>query len=140
MVADFIKKQKSDSGLGKNYLIIIFAIIFILAGVFLVYVNIKLHYKKAELMAQIVGYNKEIERIQNNNDNLKDRIKNADNKDYIEKVAREEENMQKPGESVVSFILPGEKPKEPEKETGIWRGFLGGMESFWKKVKSIFGK
>jgi hypothetical protein len=55
----------------------------------------------------------------------------------MEKVAREELDMQKPGEKVVSFIVP--KPQvKPEPEQDISKKWFGWLSDSWNWVKSKF--
>lgn len=137
MVADFFKKQKSGE---YGLMLKTFAIIFLIVSVLLIIANIKLYNKKKELAREVKNYSLQVTKIEENSEKLKEEIANSDNQDYIEKVAREEINMQKPGEKAVSFVMP-ETVKVSEQNTNnilspnFWTASFG---RFWEKIKSIF--
>jgi cell division protein FtsL len=137
MVADFFKKQK-----GGEYKLMLktFAILFLAVTILLIFANIKLYNKKQELKRQIENYSLQIEKIQKNNEKLKEEIANSDNQDYIEKVAREEINMQKSGENAVSFVMSEELENlDTSAENILSPNFwIAGFGRFWEKIKRIF--
>ena len=51
---------------------------------------------------------------------MKDEITNSDNKDYLEKIAYEQLNESRPGETVYSFVMPQEKLKIPAQTKSFW--------------------
>ncbi|MEK7377321.1 MAG: hypothetical protein AABZ71_00335 [Candidatus Binatota bacterium] len=66
MVADFNKKQKR--GFSKRNLFFVFGgILFLIASVFLILADIKIYREKQKLTAQLEGYKKQIEEIENRN-------------------------------------------------------------------------
>lgn len=130
MVADFAKKQKS----GDKLMLKVLSVLFLCLAVFLIVANIKLYQKKKVLLTQVQNYTDQIKKIQESSKKLQDEIANTNNSDYIEKVAREEANMQKPGEKVVSFIMPQAKPAEKPKDNS----WTAGLSSFWKNVVEFF--
>lgn len=100
----------------------------------LVVANIKIYQKKEKLIAQIENLKNKIESIKNENEGLRQGILDTNKEEYIEKVAREQLDLQKPGEKVVSFIKEDEKPeqsRQPAKNfLQIW---LGWLSSIFKK-------
>lgn len=117
MVANFKKKQKSDgpddffsSPLIKIFLLIIIA--------FLVFADIKVYKDKKKFDSQVNSLKEKIEAMQKKNNVLEQGIARADDKDYIEKIAREELDLQIEDEKVVSFITPKSQQKE-ETNTNI---------------------
>jgi cell division protein FtsB len=132
MITDFSKKQKGEDG---YFLIKILSVVFVCVAVFLIVENVKLSQKKKELRAQIQDYSDQISKIEESNKKLSNAIANADNTEYIEKVAREENGMQKPGEKVVSFIMPKENTAEKKPESN---SFVASLENFWQKIVDFF--
>jgi len=130
---DFKKKQKIEASL-KDFFLRTGAILIIFVLVFLVVADIKIYQKRKGLQAEVVKYEQQIKEIKERNKELEERISNSDNPDYIEKVAREEQDMQKPGENVVSFVMPEEQPETEKSETTAndWFGKLAN----W--IKNLF--
>jgi cell division protein FtsB len=128
MVADFSKKQ--NRGLGKNKIFSILGLVLFLAICgFLIAADIKVFNKKQELSLQLESLKKEIQKIETSNEKLKQGIANSENNDYIEKVAREELDLQKPGEKVISFVVPkGQNPENKNNFTASknWLGWISG--------------
>ncbi len=104
MSADFKKKQKAN--IPKKIAFIFCGFLILFAIVFLVSANIRTYQKKKELNAQMESLKNKIAEIKNKNDSLQQGISQSSDQKYIEKVAREELDLQKPGEKVVSFITP----------------------------------
>lgn len=137
MVADFSKKQKS---------IIIFRdILPKIAGVLLIFIfallliaDFRIYKKKQHLDKEILSYEKQLEQIKKRNETLKEGITNSENPDYIEKIAREEQNMQKPGEKVVSFIWPENQQQSDVYAENFESLFTGWFSGFWNWLKSKF--
>jgi cell division protein DivIC len=138
MVSDFSKKQKSKFFSGK-FLFVAAGILLIIIAVLLVFEDVKIYKKRHQLNAEISNYEKQILQIQKRNETLKEEIANSNNPDYIEKIAREEEGMQKPGEKVVSFIMPAQQTAQEQKagnfwDAKVWAGWFSGAWS-WLKTK-----
>lgn len=138
MVSNFKKKQKRG-GFKRNFYFIAGGILFLVASFFLILADIKIYKEKQKLNDQLSGYKKQIEEIENRNKALKEGIVEADNNNYIEKVAREELDLQKQGEKVVTFIMP--PPQQQNQENAqqnffnikTWAGWLSG---WWQGIKS----
>ena len=138
MVADFLKKQKREKE-DEGLLLKTLSVIFIGLAIFLIISNVRLYQRKQALIKEVENYTLQIKKIEESNGKLKEEIANSDNQDYIEKVAREEINMQKPGEKAVSFILPEEKSKTEENTNILSSNFwTAGFVRFWQGVKNIF--
>ena len=103
--------KKNKNTLGKKFLIGGVGILLLLGSCFLVWENIKFFQKEKDLSIIINGYSDQINKLQNSNQDLKEKIGNYQDPNYIEKIAREEENMKKEGENVVSFVVPQGKEK-----------------------------
>jgi len=130
---NFRKKQKEKISLA-NFFIRVGAIFIICILLFLVITDIKIYQKRKKLQTEIAKYEQQIKEIKLRNAELEERVENSDNPDYIEKIAREEQDMQKSGESVVSFIMPEEKQEIEEAKNNMndWFGQLAN----W--IKSLF--
>ncbi len=113
-MSNFLKKLKSN---WQYYIKPLAALALLGISIWLLVINAKLYKKQKELSKERKEYTQEIQGIQKENDNLKEKIANYDDTDYIEKVAREENNMQKPGETVVSFVVPDTKETAPAKKS-----------------------
>ena len=100
--------------------------------VFLIIADIKIYKKREQFVSQIEKLENRIQDLKNKNDNLKKGILAANDDAYIEKVAREELSLQKPGEKVVSFIKPvNQEQKLAEKEKNL-------LQVFWDWIKQNF--
>lgn len=139
MVMDFNKKRKRELSQDK-FLLKAGGIVLIIIVLALFVVDFRIYKKRQSLLNQIDAYNKQIDEIKQRNVSLKEQITQSDNNDYIEKVGREELNLQKQGEKVVGFIMPEQKPqsqsiKESFWSTSIWFGWIG---QSWSWIRSKF--
>ena len=114
MVSNFDKKQKRVFS-KRNFYFITGGILFLIVSALLIFADIKIYKEKKRLNAQISGYKKQIQEIENRNKTLKEGIAGANNDNYIEKDAREELDLQKQGEKVVTFIMPPLQQQNQEK-------------------------
>ena len=115
------------------------AVVLFSAVILLGVADIKVYQKRQKLISQIENLKNKIQDLQNKNDDLKKGIARADDDTYIEKVAREELNLQKPGEKVVSFVKSPNQQEENRKDQKIfleiWLGWLG---NGWQWLKNQF--
>jgi len=135
MISNFDKKQKSGFW-DKDFLWKALGFLLLGISVWFVFQDVKIYFEKKDFSAQLKSYSKQIEEIKKSNESLKERIENSDNPDYIEKVARDEINLQKPGEKVVSFVEAEEK-EDVVKEAQNSESWLA---SLWNEFISIFKK
>lgn len=134
MIANLFKKKKRE--FSKNHFFIkIGGILLLIVVAGLLFADFKIYQKKKELLSQVLTYENQIAQIKKRNEALKEGIANSSNSDYIEKVAREELDMQKPGEKVVGFIMPKQKPEQAQTKDNSWLGWLSGA---WGWIKSKF--
>ena len=106
-----------------------------MAGVFLILAvfvlltvaDVKIYKKEKKLNLQIENAKNKTQEMQSKNTILKQNILEADNAEYIEKIAREELDLQKPGEKVVSFIKESnqQEQKSDQNKKSILQLFLG---------------
>lgn len=104
MLTNFKKNKKRNDK--KHYAWYILGFLIFVILVFLTIKNIGIWQKKQQLVARISGLEKQIHDMKSNNEKLKELIAGVNDDQYIEKVAREELDLQKPGEQVVSFVIP----------------------------------
>ena len=129
MVANFQKKQKRNPF--KNMLLTAGALLLFLAIVLLVVANIKIYQKRKQFVEQIAGLQNRVEELQSRNQELEEGIEKTGDDAYVEKVAREELNMQQPGEKVVSFVKEeSQEVENQEEKKGFW--------SWWESFGNMF--
>ncbi len=129
MIANF-RKNKSKNTF-SYFIFKIGAVLILLLALLLVFVDFKILQKKKQFNEQVESLQKKIMELENSNANLEESISNSDNDVHIEKVAREELDLQKPGEKVVSFIMPQNQNQNNNLETKnilqIWLRWLSGI-------------
>jgi len=93
---------------------------------FLISSNWKVNQRRTELQAKADALKKEIEILEKRNQELRSGISNIQKEDYLEEAAREQFNLKKPGEEVVSVLSPEgkEKKEETQKEKNFWQKIL----------------
>ncbi len=129
---DFKKKRKNFS-LGEKPFLKIGSVLLALISAYLIFSDINIYQRRRQLESQIQAYEKQIEQVKQRNEKLEQGIAQSGEDSYIEKVAREELDMQKPGEKVVAFILPEQKQEQQKQEQGFWANWLGWLSGIWKK-------
>lgn len=139
MIANFKKKQKSNTPYSffSSPLVKFFFIIII---VFLIFADIKVYKDRKKLNSQIDNLKEKIQTIQKKNNTLEQGIASADDKDYIEKIAREELGLQIKNEKVITFVMSKLKQKEEINTSSNFlnlKTWLGWLSNGWQWV---FGK
>jgi len=129
MVSDISKKRKGNFS-GKKFMYQGLGFLFVIIMIYLALTNLKMHRMRKEFSAQISFYQAQIEDAKKDNQRLRDGISNADNIDYLEKIAYEQLGEQKSGEKAVIFVAPEEKLPEPQKPENIWTGWFSGIWSW----------
>ena len=109
MVADFKKKKNT---LFRKILLIGGLILTLLVFISLVFADINVYNKRKKLDSQIENLKNKIQDIESENKNLKENISKTNDEKYIEKIAREELDLQKPGEKVFSFVKDSSQPQQ----------------------------
>jgi len=137
MIAGFNKKANKESS-NEDIVFQALGIIFLIIIVVLIFSDIKIYQKKKQLASQIITYQQEVEDLKKSSQNLKEEIANSDNKDYLEKVAYEQLNEARPGETVYSFISSKEKPKTVVKPQNFLESWLGQLSGGFNWIKSQF--
>lgn len=125
------KKRKSKNRWLGNFFLTIFFCIFVFSLVFLLLSsNLKLKKKRAEILEKIAETQREIERLEKENQAFQNQILSKKSEDYLEKEAREHLGLKKTGEEV-AVILEKEIEKSPLPQPKEER-------SFWQKLKEFF--
>ncbi len=129
MVTNFKKKKQVNPV--KTLWITIGGVALAVIAIVLIIANIRLYHTRQELNSQIKTLQNKVGEIKQQNDRLSQGIQNANDSQYIEKVAREELDLQKPGEKVVSFINPPAVPQQGDVNSKnvleSWLAWVGGI-------------
>ena len=133
MVAIF-KKKNNQAG-AKKILLHVGGIFVVAVLAVLMVANVRMYQKRQEFVAQVASLETQINDIRQRNDNLKEGIANENNPAYIEKIARQELDLQRPGETTVSFIMPNSLDQKTTPNENVLQGWLG---KSWEWVKSVF--
>jgi cell division protein FtsB len=106
----------------------------------LAFEDFKLYQRKEKLAAQISFYQRQIQEIEKSSQTLKEEIANADNPQYLEKIAYEQLGEQKPGEQEIIFITPQPNPEQPAAQQNILdtKSWLNWFSQSWNWIKSKF--
>jgi cell division protein FtsL len=131
------KKVKWGININKKGISIFFWSLFCVWFVgFLFYSNVKMFQKRAELNKELQKIDSSVESLTKEKDLLKFRVGETSSKDYLEKVAREDLGMQKPGEKVV-IIKKGDSVIE-NKDDG--EGVLQKISNWFNSIKEMIIK
>lgn len=134
MIADF-RKNKKDAVKNQVFMHIAGVLLMCLLVV-LVIANVRIQKKRQEFLAQVANLQRQVEQLQESNSDLKEGISKENDPAYIEKIAREQLDLQKEGETTVSFIMPSPNPQQDNTQSGdevqSW------FSKIWQGIKSIF--
>ncbi|MCD6550468.1 septum formation initiator family protein [bacterium] len=121
-----LKNLYKDDSIQNVLISLILGVLFLIIIIFLVFSNLKMNKRRAELNERISELKKEIELLQERNDQLKASVEGIGDSEYAEKILREKGLYKKKGEKVI-VVLPSEEKtiqlEEKEKE-GIWNVIL----------------
>ena len=124
------KNLKSRLSLKTIILSVLFGIFAVVAIAFLVSTNWKFYKKKIDLQAKVIELRTEEEALEKTNSELNKNLDYVKSDEYLEKVAREQLDMKKPGEEVVVIQKENSQQKKEQEENKTW----------WEKLKNIFVK
>lgn len=139
MIASFKKKQKNDlrerifSSKITKFVFLIVILTFIL-------VDIKIYKDKKKFDSKMSLFKERTEEIKKENKNLRRQIEKTDDQDYIEKIAREELDLQREGEKIVNFIMPESKKAQDSAEKNFFNfgNWMEWISQKWQWVKNSF--
>lgn len=135
MITNF-KKNKSKNKFSV-FLFRLGAGMVLCLALLLVFVDIRMYQKKRQFSAQLESLKAKVSELESKNNDLKEGISNADSEYYIAKVAREELDLQKPGEKVVSFIsTQDEKQQNGNKKDNFLNHWLTWLSALFSNNHS----
>jgi len=131
MIAKLRKKRRVQSSQNRTG-IIIFGIVFLLIIGFLVVTNITIYRRRVLLKERIKIVSGQIQELKGEKSVLQKEILAAESQERLEKTAREQLNLKKPGEEVVVITREQELPEEEGKkeEKTSWN-----PKNWWEWIK-----
>lgn len=127
MLSKFRKKKKASPV--KNVLFSGSLVILVLLVIgFIVFTNWKINKRRVEMLDRISALKQEVQVLEKKNMELKEKKTEAESEDYLEKVARDQLDLKKPGEEVVVVQKEQEEEEKPQEQEKSW----------WEKFKSIW--
>ncbi len=111
----YLKKSKKKASFSDIFFYIFLGGLVLTVTGFLIASNLKINKKRGELLAQISYLKREIQLLEEKNQNLKTRILEKETESYLEKEARDRLGLKKPGEKVI-VVLPPEKTEKNDIE------------------------
>lgn len=129
------KYFKRDSSRRQIFFYSVLGILWVAVMVFLIFTNLKISQKKKELSSQLSSLEKEIQILEEKNQQLKTEVSKQETESFLETEARERLGLKKPGEEVV-VVLP---PKENKEGVGAtitssWQRFQATVSDFFQKL------
>lgn len=126
-----ISNFKKNTNRGFIFIALILVIVSVII-VFLIVSNIKLGQKRAQINLQIAAIQRQMEELRIKNEDLKDTASKVGSPEYLEKIAREQLNLQKENEKVIAFVMPKENEVVQEERKGNW------LINAWEWIKGRF--
>src|SRR3989338_881077 len=137
MVTDFKKKKKGITW--ETVLLHVGGVLSMVILVFLILANINMYQKHQEFLSQVENLKNQIKDTEVKNKTLTRSITMANNEQYIEEVAREELDLQREGEQVVSFVMSqSQVQKSNDANQDAVRSWLGWLSGAWQWVFNLF--
>jgi cell division protein FtsB len=118
MITKF-KQYKKESFQTVFFSTILVLLVLVVIG-FVIVSNWKVSQKRAELNDRIEILKSEIQDLKIEKEVLEARASESFDNSYLEKEARERFNLKKPGEEVVTILLPEEKGESVEEKEKAW--------------------
>jgi cell division protein FtsB len=131
MVTQISKLRKKKREKFQNMAVAVFLVLVVVIFVgFLVFHNIRIYQKRAELSKQTQILQERIEESQARNQEVQEGIQERQTQEYQERILREQGLYQKEGEEVFTVVRPEiQEQQEVVQEKKIWwdpRTWLGG--------------
>jgi len=110
------RKKKNTGEISQNQTILfLFVIIFLFMGGLLLFSNLEMIQRRKELLSRTKALENEIADLEKRNEELKAGIASIPEESYLEKEAKENFQLKKPREKVVT-VLPSEEVQKPASE------------------------
>ena len=124
MVARKLNFRKKDESAFQNIiLLIVFVIIFGGLLTFFIFQNVKIGQKRGDLEDNLGVLQAQVGELSARKRELQESIKETQSQYYEEKILREQGLYKKPGEEVVTILVPKEEQQaeaETEEEKRVW--------------------
>ncbi|MCH7828914.1 hypothetical protein IH982_03600 [Patescibacteria group bacterium] len=112
-------RKKRESSTTKKVFGWSFLVLIGLLGLFLIFYNLRLYQKRAELQETAREFQLEIVELSQQEQQLQHQLEVSATTEYQERVLREQGLYQKPGEEMVT-VLPLKEPETKQEETRVW--------------------
>jgi cell division protein FtsB len=112
-------RKRRESSTAKKVFGWSFLVLIGLLGLFLVFYNVFLYQKRADLQERAAELQAEITELQLRERQLEYQLEVSETAEYQERVLREQGLYQRPGEEVVT-ILPADEPETEQQEARVW--------------------
>ncbi len=112
-------RKKRESSTTKKVFGWSFLVLIGLLGLFLIFSNLRLYQKRAELQETARELQLEIVELSQREQQLQHQLEVSATTEYQERVLREQGLYQKPGEEMVT-VLPLKEPETKQEETRVW--------------------
>ena len=106
---------------------LVFLMIFLSIG------NLKIYYKRQNIKVELDYFKNEAALMTQQKETLEAKILESQMPEYLEKVAREDLNLQKTGERVVAFPLTNDNTT-----TSIVQSSASQSKGFWGRIVDLF--
>ena len=126
-------EKNKKKGPGKELIFsVFFAILFIGLVAVLIGANLKINTKRQEMVNRIDELRKEIKDLESKNKELDKEVNASGSPEALEKIAREQLGMKKPGEEVVVINTDSQKEEKKPEEAKPEEQKAGVFQSIWK--------
>ncbi len=119
------RKNKREAKESAFLTLIMGVAVFGIAGILIVS-NIKINQKRNQMEERVVELRAQLQELQEKRQQLRAQVSSARDDEYLEEEARENFNLQKPGEEAVTVIPPENSQGPLEKG----RGWLDSLREF----------
>ena len=121
------RKKKTRKGNSLQSLIFGVLLTVLVLGTigFLIFYNFKIYKKRISLQDRVEALKAEINILEKRSQELREGISQAGQEGFLEEAAREQFNLKKPGEEVITVLPPEEEKEqqEPEEKKVWWNPF-----------------
>ena len=128
MISKSRRIRKGNSHQTIFFLILIGSLLVLVIG-FLIFSNLKISQRRTDLTAKIEDFKKEIQILEEKNQELRAGIAQTESESYWEERIREQ-GYKKPGEEQV-VVLPSKEGEVKKEESSFWN-----PQNWWEWIKS----